>query len=379
MAPNRRLKQARELRGWSQAKVAEHIETDATTVSRWERGIFSPTPYFRERLCKLFGKNAAELGLVETIDLAQGYEHDGHSLQLPPVFPHLQAHGEQQGEGASEERIVILSPPSWPERTDTFSYIMHSAAHDQQAHMLWENAYVRALCGQYGAAQQLGEASLSAFEHVGHMNATAIREWLNQQELTPSPTTNVPPTPLPILPDQHKRTARSLVHGRGVGIALIFFALVVLVLAGISLGPFNPTALTSSPTAHASSTLQTRISTTSVTGSSGKSPPMPTPTLSTAPTAEVAPSSLGPPECFLESLGYRCDLRLWLFTNEDQGKFSWQISGSIVLVHTPLHGTGTSGQATQITIYVQPGQKGQVIFIFTFASFTYSVSVNWES
>ena len=53
MTPNRRLKQERELRGWSQAKVAEQIGTDATTVSRWERGLFSPTPYFRERLCTL--------------------------------------------------------------------------------------------------------------------------------------------------------------------------------------------------------------------------------------------------------------------------------------------------------------------------------------
>src|SRR5579883_2943169 len=65
MTPNRRLKQERELRGWSQAKVAEQIGTDATTVSRWERGLFSPTPYFRERLCTLFNKNAAELGLLD--------------------------------------------------------------------------------------------------------------------------------------------------------------------------------------------------------------------------------------------------------------------------------------------------------------------------
>lgn len=64
--PNRRLRQARELRGWSQAKVAEQIGTDATTVSRWERGLFSPTPYFREKLCQLFGKNAEELGLLDS-------------------------------------------------------------------------------------------------------------------------------------------------------------------------------------------------------------------------------------------------------------------------------------------------------------------------
>src|SRR5579859_2515037 len=71
MTPNRRLKQERELRGWSQAKVAEQIGTDATTVSGLERGLFSPTPYFRERLCLLFDKNAEELGLLES-------EHSRH-------------------------------------------------------------------------------------------------------------------------------------------------------------------------------------------------------------------------------------------------------------------------------------------------------------
>ncbi len=58
------LKYERELRGWSQAKVAEEIGTTVRTVSRWEHGLALPYPYFREQLCALFGKNAVELGLV---------------------------------------------------------------------------------------------------------------------------------------------------------------------------------------------------------------------------------------------------------------------------------------------------------------------------
>jgi len=58
------LKYERELRGWSQAKVAEEIGTTVRTVSRWEHGLAVPYPYFREQLCTLFGKNAVELGLV---------------------------------------------------------------------------------------------------------------------------------------------------------------------------------------------------------------------------------------------------------------------------------------------------------------------------
>jgi transcriptional regulator with XRE-family HTH domain/tetratricopeptide (TPR) repeat protein len=58
------LKYERELRGWSQAKVAEEIGTTVRSVSRWERGIAVPYPYFREQLCTLYGKNAIELGLI---------------------------------------------------------------------------------------------------------------------------------------------------------------------------------------------------------------------------------------------------------------------------------------------------------------------------
>ena len=60
------LRRERALRGWSQQYVAEAIEApDASYVSRWERGVVSPSPYYQERLCRLFGRNAQELGLLD--------------------------------------------------------------------------------------------------------------------------------------------------------------------------------------------------------------------------------------------------------------------------------------------------------------------------
>lgn len=62
--PNQLLKTERELRGWSQKYVAEQIGADHYYLSRWEHGSASPSPYYRQKLCALFGKNARELGLL---------------------------------------------------------------------------------------------------------------------------------------------------------------------------------------------------------------------------------------------------------------------------------------------------------------------------
>src|SRR6266566_1699496 len=62
--PNRKLQHERELRGWSQQKVASEIDTDEKRVGVWERGESTPSPYYRQKLCALFGKNAEELGFL---------------------------------------------------------------------------------------------------------------------------------------------------------------------------------------------------------------------------------------------------------------------------------------------------------------------------
>lgn len=61
---NERLRRARSLHGWSQAELAERVGTSFEMVSRWERGITIPSPYYRERLCATLDKTDEELGFV---------------------------------------------------------------------------------------------------------------------------------------------------------------------------------------------------------------------------------------------------------------------------------------------------------------------------
>ncbi len=75
-----RLRQEREQHGWSQEKVARELGVDRVTVSRWERGISLPYPYYREKLSALFGKDVQELGILDEND-----EKDAaHQLSVSP-------------------------------------------------------------------------------------------------------------------------------------------------------------------------------------------------------------------------------------------------------------------------------------------------------
>ena len=75
--PNERLRHARSLRGWSQAKLAEEVGTSFEMVSRWERGVTMPTLYFRAHLCAALGLTAEELGLI----------HDSSDVLAIPTSP----------------------------------------------------------------------------------------------------------------------------------------------------------------------------------------------------------------------------------------------------------------------------------------------------
>ena len=68
------LKVERELRGWSQARVAEAVGTNVRTVIRWEQRQAVPYPYYRELLCELFSKNARDLGLLEPTEASRPTE-----------------------------------------------------------------------------------------------------------------------------------------------------------------------------------------------------------------------------------------------------------------------------------------------------------------
>ena len=61
---NPHLRKARAEFGWSQQDLADKIDTTIVNISRWENGAIFPSPYFRQKLCEIFGKTPAELGLV---------------------------------------------------------------------------------------------------------------------------------------------------------------------------------------------------------------------------------------------------------------------------------------------------------------------------
>ena len=63
--PNSILRRERQLRGWSQQKVAELVGTSEDVMSRWERGERKPSPFFQEKLCILYGKTAEELEFIQ--------------------------------------------------------------------------------------------------------------------------------------------------------------------------------------------------------------------------------------------------------------------------------------------------------------------------
>src|SRR5436853_6206128 len=87
--PRLRLTEARILRGWSQQDVADRIGTTHVNVSRWERGITKPTPYFRRKLCSLFGKTEQELDLVLTPEAPQATSSVSVSVEslYDPAIP----------------------------------------------------------------------------------------------------------------------------------------------------------------------------------------------------------------------------------------------------------------------------------------------------
>ncbi len=59
------LTEARKYHRWSQQKLADLVGTTQNNISRWERGITTPGPYFRSKLCALFDQTLQELGLSD--------------------------------------------------------------------------------------------------------------------------------------------------------------------------------------------------------------------------------------------------------------------------------------------------------------------------
>ena len=112
--PNALLRHAREQRGWSREYVAEKIGSDPKSLGRWERGVTFPQPYYRQKLCELFEKNAQELGLMPGgADKTDKAIDSGLSPRLQATLP--------EASGASQPPAApILSIWNVPYRRNPF-------------------------------------------------------------------------------------------------------------------------------------------------------------------------------------------------------------------------------------------------------------------
>ena len=80
------LKAERLSRQWSQNDLAEQLGVTVVTVSRWEQGVSTPGPYFRLKLCTLYGKDAADLGLLPAAPVLLS-EAEAERSCFDPIIP----------------------------------------------------------------------------------------------------------------------------------------------------------------------------------------------------------------------------------------------------------------------------------------------------
>jgi tetratricopeptide (TPR) repeat protein/transcriptional regulator with XRE-family HTH domain len=114
--PRIHLTEARNNRGLSQQEVADLIGSTHVNVSRWERGITRPSPYFRRKLCGLFGKTEEELDLVAVHDEGETSQEATLALASGTSSAPTVVSGREGGPvhpGALYDPAIPL-PPAYP-------------------------------------------------------------------------------------------------------------------------------------------------------------------------------------------------------------------------------------------------------------------------
>lgn len=104
MTFSQRLKHERELRGWSQAKLAEELGTTPVSVSKWERGLALPSSHFRGQLYALFATDAQKMDLL--LDTNPEHEEPAEQEGLVPQTQQVQ---KTQTLSRSSNRYRLLS------------------------------------------------------------------------------------------------------------------------------------------------------------------------------------------------------------------------------------------------------------------------------
>ncbi len=114
------LTQERMAHGWTQRELAELVGTSFVNISRWERGLTRPGPYFRQKLCTLFEKSEQELDLVpseEAIYSKISDLRDTHTSSSPDNNEQQSVERAMPKESEGEARPPLYDPLI-PRRSD---------------------------------------------------------------------------------------------------------------------------------------------------------------------------------------------------------------------------------------------------------------------
>src|SRR5215467_10730386 len=80
------IKQLRQEKLWTQADLANRIETTSISVGRWEKNITRPSLHFQQKLCEIFEKSPEELGFLPQAEQEHG-EGSARSDQHQETMP----------------------------------------------------------------------------------------------------------------------------------------------------------------------------------------------------------------------------------------------------------------------------------------------------
>ena len=224
MTANQQLRYEREVRGWSQNRVAQEIGTTLNSVSMWERGLAIPSPYFREQLCRLFEKNAQELGFLEEKDQqSKEQKIEGNQLYRDNA---VSCQSISKDKGTRTAALLNETVAKDHDEIEVQHTIFEMVAQNLQAYKLWQLAYIASLKEQQEQAEKLGQESLSSFEHLKELNVSAIQTWLDtlQKEKSSQEQSSFP----------HKQLLKR--SSRFIPLMIFFLALISIIplIAGLT-------------------------------------------------------------------------------------------------------------------------------------------------
>jgi len=178
------LKYERQIRGWSQADLAEKVGCDTKAIGRWESGDSIPRSYHRQMLFEIFGKNAEELGLTEltsqstAVPASRSMGGEARRFRatrtLTLDLPVPCGDCEQPGITASLDTIVID-----PKRGCTTFYLRFTNRTAEDAGLKFESLSLTNSDGDFSLGQSVGSFLLEAEQSI---RLSVVFDWIPQRK-----------------------------------------------------------------------------------------------------------------------------------------------------------------------------------------------------